>query len=144
MYVSIGQAAILIGVAVSTLRRWEADDKFRSAFRTKGGHRRYSLQEIEQHFYPTQMAGKISNRKIILYSRVSSHDPKNDLIRQTERLQEYAKSQGFQNIQTISDLGSGISAPSKAWHFQKVKVLPMQVVEPPHVESSLGFMRAIA
>ena len=34
MFVSIGQAAELIGVAVSTLRRWEQEERFLPAFRT--------------------------------------------------------------------------------------------------------------
>lgn len=38
-YLSIGEAAILLGVAVSTLR-------LAPCFRTAGGHRRYALYAI--------------------------------------------------------------------------------------------------
>ncbi len=46
MYVSIGYAANFLGIAIITLRRWEADGKIAPSFRTAGGHRRYSLEII--------------------------------------------------------------------------------------------------
>lgn len=48
-------------------------------------------------------------KKTILYSRVSSADQKEDLTRQTERLNSYAEEMGFTNTLTIEDLGSGIN-----------------------------------
>ena len=50
MYISVGQAAEVIGVSISTLRRWEDEESFKPDFRTKGGHRRYDLSRIEQEF----------------------------------------------------------------------------------------------
>ena len=47
-HVSIGQASDLLGVAVSTLRRWEAEGRLRPAFRTCGGHRRYALLDLNR------------------------------------------------------------------------------------------------
>tara|TARA_B100001123_G_C14633491_1_gene758712 strand:+ start:34 stop:183 length:150 start_codon:yes stop_codon:yes gene_type:complete len=38
-----GIAAEVIGVSISTLRRWEDEEYFNPDFRTKGGHRRYDL-----------------------------------------------------------------------------------------------------
>ena len=38
--VSVGEAATLLGVSVSTLRRWEREGKL-APERTLGGHRRY-------------------------------------------------------------------------------------------------------
>ena len=38
MNISIGQAAEVIGVSVSTLRRWEEEELYKPDFRTKGGH----------------------------------------------------------------------------------------------------------
>ena len=37
MYISVGQAAQVIGVSISTLRRWEDEESFKPDFRTKGG-----------------------------------------------------------------------------------------------------------
>ena len=40
---------------------------------------------------------------------MSSHDQKNDLIRQEEKLAAYCKSKKFDNVTSISDLGSGLN-----------------------------------
>ncbi len=42
MYLSIGMAALFLGVSVSTLRRWEHEEKLLPSHRTLGGHRRYN------------------------------------------------------------------------------------------------------
>ena len=50
MFVSIGEAASIIGVSVSTLRHWEKEKRFDPAFRTQGNHRRYDIDHcIESH-----------------------------------------------------------------------------------------------
>lgn len=41
----IGEAARVIGVAVETIRRWEADGKIESV-RTPSGHRRFTTAEV--------------------------------------------------------------------------------------------------
>ncbi len=40
MLLSIGQAALAIGVSVSTLRRWEREKRISPTHKTAGGHRR--------------------------------------------------------------------------------------------------------
>lgn len=45
--VSISEAAKVLGVSASTLRRWESEGKIRPA-RTLGGQRRYSLEELQR------------------------------------------------------------------------------------------------
>ena len=42
---SIKEAAEVLGVSVSTLRRWEKEGKVSSS-KTKGGHRRYSMSDL--------------------------------------------------------------------------------------------------
>ena len=102
---SIGQVSKLLGVSISTLRRWEKEDKLIPDFRTKGNHRRYSLQKIKEEFFPHQVI--TSHRKTIAYARVSSHDQKDDLLRQAEQLKEYGSHRGWA-VELITDLGSGI------------------------------------
>jgi len=46
MHISIGEAAVIIGVSVGTLRRWDREGSFHPTTRTPGQHRRYSLVEI--------------------------------------------------------------------------------------------------
>lgn len=46
-YVTPKQAAKILGVHVSSLRRWESQGKLK-AIRTPGGQRRYNLEEVEK------------------------------------------------------------------------------------------------
>ncbi|ARU58880.1 IS607 family transposase OrfA [Oleiphilus messinensis] len=45
-FLSIGAAAFLLGVAVSTLRHWEKESRFFSDFRTPVGYRRKNQRAI--------------------------------------------------------------------------------------------------
>ena len=83
MLISVGQAASMIGVSISTLRRWEKEGRLLPAMRTLGGHRRYQLAEIERAFLgklPQQLP-----RKTLAYARVSSSDQRLDLQRHENR-----------------------------------------------------------
>src|SRR3990167_2920177 len=44
---SIGEAATLIGVSISTLRIWDSSGKLK-ALRSSGGHRYYSREQLER------------------------------------------------------------------------------------------------
>ena len=100
-YISIGEAASMLGVAVVTLRRWEKQGLFPSSYRTFGNHRRYKLSQILEKSNPVN-----NKRKTIGYARVSSHDQKKDLNVQAERLR---RSCPDENIEVIRDLGSGMN-----------------------------------
>ena len=76
---TIGEMARKLGVAVVTLRRWDRQGKLKPLFRTIGGHRRYGDE-----------AEKPDVDMTVLYSRVSSHDQKPDLARQSSRLEMFA------------------------------------------------------
>ena len=105
-YLSIGKVAKLLGIAVVTLRRWEKQGKLTSKFRTFGNHRRYFKSDILNLL-------NTKNKKIICYSRVSSHDQKEDLVRQDERLRHYCKEHKLHNVKSICDLGSGLNFNKK-------------------------------
>ena len=105
MLVSIGMAALMLGVSISTLRRWERENRFLPDHRTSGGHRRYSQRKI------AELTGEIiekSETHAIAYARVSSYDQKRDLEAQKEKLEAYAK-ENFPSFEVISDLGSGLN-----------------------------------
>ena len=110
MYISVGQAAEVIGVSISTLRRWEDEESFKPDFRTKGGHRRYDLSRIEQDFLNKNKSN--DQRKVVAYARVSSHDQKADLTRQEQKLEKVCIENKY-NFEVISDLGSGINYNKK-------------------------------
>ncbi|MDX1475217.1 MAG: IS607 family transposase [Reinekea sp.] len=105
-FISIGAAALLLGVSISTLRRWERQKLFRADYRTAGGHRRYSLDRL------LTFCGKQSSsqaRLTICYARVSSHDQKKDLNTQVARLKKHADEAGYEEVEVIDDLGSGLN-----------------------------------
>lgn len=110
-HVSIGQASELLGVAVSTLRRWEMEGRLRPSFRTCGGHRRYAVLELNR------LCGKAlpDERKVVAYARVSSHGQKADLERQRDRLEQHCREVGYANLELLTDLGSGLNYQKKSF-----------------------------
>ncbi len=107
MHLSIGQAAALLGVSVSTLRRWELEGFLLPAYRTFGGHRRFALATLETLFLNNTPTVDNSSC-VIAYARVSSHDQKKDLETQKEKLESYCRNH-FDQYHIISDLGSGLN-----------------------------------
>ncbi len=105
--VSIGEASRILGVSISTLRRWEKEGKIKPDTRTRGGQRRYKLSSIL-----TQVEGNTDSRITIAYARVSSYDQKEDLERQKKVLEMYCATKGW-DFEIISDLGSGINYNKK-------------------------------
>ncbi|SHF53747.1 DNA binding domain-containing protein, excisionase family, partial [Acidocella aminolytica 101 = DSM 11237] len=107
-FVGIGEAAEVLGVSITTLRRWEAEGKL-VAEHTPGGHRRYDLAKLR----PDQFrAEQDARRKTIAYARVSSHDQKDDLERQKQVLELYCARQGW-TFEVVADLGSGMNYNKK-------------------------------
>jgi excisionase family DNA binding protein len=107
-YVGIGEAASVLGVSITTLRRWESEGKL-VAEHTPGGHRRYDLAKLR----PEQFrAEREASRKTIAYARVSSHDQKDDLEGQKQVLELYCARQGW-TFEVIADLGSGMNYHKK-------------------------------
>lgn len=105
---SISEAAKVLGVSESTLRRWEREGRLLPDERTEGGQRRYKLSSIR----PQITHHSTTERKTIAYARVSSHDQKADLERQKQVLELYCSSQGWK-FKVLSDLGSGINYNKK-------------------------------
>lgn len=102
--ITISKAAKLLGVSISTLRRWEKEGKISSENRHTGGHRRYDPIKLR----PETNRLSSDHRKTIAYARVSSRDQKKDLERQKELLELYCASQGW-TYEIMSDLGSGMN-----------------------------------
>lgn len=110
MYLSIGQTAEISGLSISTLRRWDEENSWVPCYRTKGGHRRYSLTRINSELLKKELIN--DSRKVISYARVSSHDQKDDLECQKQRLESYCRQNNL-ICEVISDLGSGINYNKK-------------------------------
>lgn len=106
--VNIGEAALALGVSITTLRRWEASGRL-VAEHTAGGHRRYDLTKLRPEMF---RAEDEANRRTVAYARVSSHDQKDDLERQKQVLELYCARQGW-TFELIADLGSGMNYHKK-------------------------------
>lgn len=107
MRISIGQAAKELGVTRETLRRWEANGKI-TPERTPKGHRRYDLAKL-RGIVPRNNSNE---KQTIAYARVSSHDQKEDLIRQAAVLESYCAAHGW-TYEILQDLGSGLNYEKK-------------------------------
>ena len=105
--IPISEAALLLGVSITTLRRWEAEGKITSE-RTMAGHRRYDPSKLK----PELLHADNDKRQTVAYARVSSHDQKKDLERQKQVLELYCARQGW-TFEVIADLGSGMNYHKK-------------------------------
>ena len=104
--IAIGQASKLLGVSIQTLRNWDKQGLLKPDEITKGGSRRYKLESLKN--INKNIKFNTDNLKTIAYARVSSHDQKDDLIRQVQVLELYCAKAGF-NYEIIQDLGSGMN-----------------------------------
>ena len=115
---SMGIAAQILGACIKTLRRWNKKNLV-TCFRTKGGHRRFTHQEIERVLQgePLKKSKGIEGvpKKCAIYGRVSSHKQKKrgDLRRQIEGLKAHAKNLGYLIYSVYSDIGSGLNTNRK-------------------------------
>ena len=82
-----------LNVSKETLRKWNLQGKLK-AITTKGGHRRYCFEQL-----PIS-----SDKRSILYARVSSSKQQSDLERQITLLQTK-----YPDFEVVSDIGSGIN-----------------------------------
>lgn len=106
--VGIGEAALALGVSITTLRRWEASGRL-AAEHTAGGHRRYDLAKLKPELFRAEADAQ---RRTVAYARVSSHDQKDDLEQQKQVLELYCARQGW-TFEVIADLGSGMNYHKK-------------------------------
>ena len=108
---NIKQASDYLGVSKDTLRKWDRSGKLKP-LKTSGGHRRYSVQDLDtfigKETTETQTANVVS---CATYARVSSNEQKQkgDLDRQSQRLSEYCAKQNIHVTHIIKDVGSGLN-----------------------------------
>ena len=109
---TLNQFAAKIGVTPQTLRTWHKEGSLNPAFITDGGHRRYTHKQY------LEFVGETSNQTTKLnigYVRVSSKKQSDDLVRQSQLMEEYLISKGklFKIIQSV---GSGINYKNPQLH----------------------------
>ena len=104
-FVKIGRAAEILGVTVTTLRRWELNGTLIPERKSDGGTRYYALEKLLG-------TNRQENSLTIAYTRVSSQDQKSDLKRQADLLSSYCTAHGWTH-EVIQDLGSGMNYDKK-------------------------------
>jgi len=120
--ITIGKAAKEAGVTVETLRSWEKAGKIKSE-RTKGGHRRYQVEEIESFANRDKKSEKVT----AIYGRVSTPGRKNDLEIQKQVLQLYCASKGWK-YRIVEDIGSGLNYNKKGL-LELIKLIESNQIE---------------
>jgi putative resolvase len=116
--IAIGEAAKILGVSITTLRRWEKEGKIISE-RTSLGHRRYDPSKLKPGYYHQAESVK----RTLAYARVSSNDQKADLERQKQVLELYCAKQGW-TFEILADLGSGMN-----YHKKGLRRLLQAIIE---------------
>lgn len=114
---TIREAMDYLNVSKITLQRWDNSGKL-PAVRTKGGHRRYKLSDLEK-FIGEDKEDKVPTGDIVVatYARCSSSDQKQhgDIDRQSQRLSEYCAKKKYRVEHIIKDMGSGINDKRKGF-----------------------------
>lgn len=97
--------AELINVSVRTLQRWDVEGKLK-AFRTPANRRYYTY---EQYLEYKGIHKQEDNRKIVIYTRVSTSNQKDDLKNQVEFLRQYANAKEIIVDEVIEEYGSRLN-----------------------------------
>ena len=97
------QTKDILGCCTKTLQEWDKKGLI-EVKRTAGGHRRYNVKKYAEDNNLPELVKEPDIRRNIIYSRVSSHDRKDDLDRQTKLLQEK-----YPDYEVVYDIGSGIN-----------------------------------
>ncbi|MEG4112354.1 MULTISPECIES: IS607 family transposase [unclassified Microcoleus] len=102
----VAEFAKLVGVSSSTLRRWEREGKLIPE-RTLGNQRVYS--ETHLNIVRNLKTGKTPPNRAIVYCRVSSPGQKQDLLRQTQAMEQFCLAQGVAITDSIQEIGGGLN-----------------------------------
>lgn len=97
-----GLAAKRLGISRMTVWRWIRSGKLRAV--RVGREYRIPESEIERLLGLRPEMGRAA-----IYARVSSLDQRSDLDRQVEYLREYSASKGYQVVETLTDVASGLN-----------------------------------
>lgn len=100
-YVTPAKACKVLGVSISTLRRWDASGKIKSIRNGVTGHRRFDISSVIGQ-------PKDCPELKYCYARVSTREQKGDLERQIE----YLRSR-YPDHHIVSDIGSGVNFKRK-------------------------------
>ena len=102
--------AELINVSVRTLQRWDNEGTLK-AFRTPTNRRYYNYEQYKEFKGVTS-----SEKRTVIYTRVSTSNQKDYLKNQVDFLRQYANAKGIIVDEVIEDYGSGLNYNRKKWN----------------------------
>jgi predicted site-specific integrase-resolvase len=102
----VGDVSKLLGIHRNTVIKWHETGELKPDKISTAGTRFYDLDRVEKLFLKTQQKNRPN--LTACYSRVSTHDQKNDLKRQMENLTSFCIANGW-NYVSLSDIGSGLN-----------------------------------
>lgn len=102
--------AELLNVSVKTLQRWDREGIL-IAKRTPTDRRYYTYDQ-----YLKFKGINNTNKKVVIYSRVSTNNQKDDLLSQKQFLMNFTSSKGIIVDKIIEDIGSGLNYNRKKWN----------------------------
>ena len=102
--------AELLNVSVKTLQRWDREGVL-IAKRTPTDRRFYTYDQ----YLDFKGVKNNSSRKVIIYTRVSTNNQKDDLLNQVNFLQNFINAKGIIVDEIIQDIGSGLNYKRKKW-----------------------------
>ncbi|ABW01677.1 IS607 family transposase [Caldivirga maquilingensis] len=99
-----GEVCRRLGIHYVTLKRWIYSSRIR-AVRTPSGRWMIPESEIEKI-----ISGEVEAKEVkaIIYARVSSSDQRNDLERQIQYLTQYCSAKGYEIVDVLRDVASGL------------------------------------
>jgi len=107
----LNEFAKLIGVSVKTLQRWDRENILK-AYRTPTNRRYYTYNQ----YLEFKGIKPNDSRKVVIYTRVSTKNKKDNLENQVDFLTEYCNAKGIIVDEVIRDFGSGLNYNRKEWN----------------------------
>lgn len=101
MDVKLSKYANEHGVTYKTAHRWFHEGKIPNAYQNP------DTKSIYVKVNPMQVG--LENTRVVIYARVSSHDKKDDLLRQVERCKDYAAHNGYKVDAIYKEIASGMN-----------------------------------
>ena len=105
----LNEFAKRIGKSTQTLRRWDNEGRL-VAKRTPTGHRYYDEMDIRK-----VLNCAASERKTVVYCRVSSAGQKDDLKSQIEAMEKFCLNSGIAVDEWLTEIGGGMNFKRKAF-----------------------------
>lgn len=95
----------IVGVSVKTLQRWDREKRL-VPLRSLSNRRIYTEDDL---FKATGKTKIKKERRVVVYTRVSSQNQKNDLLNQRKMLEQFCCSRGFVVNEWVEEIGGGLN-----------------------------------